>query len=321
MDFRNKKSIYILLAGSTEISLIPGISAAGASPGATLMTPVLDSEIIYSGKCLSMDVIPMTDNGIPTPAIITRACNVLSNVKVLIVDSGFYKSPEIPFFYTGLGPAKNPVMETALPRFNEALDFGSYLGDLIDGLYDNIILAESIPGGTTTAYIVLNALGYNYMTSSSMRQNPMEMKRDLMERSFKRVYRNEPMDAVKEYGDYMMAMAIGMSRSVKKSDLIYAGGTQMITVQLLDYLINKKKRLVYSTKYVYNDAMNLINSISLNFEYSSPDFSGIKGLEYYENGFVKEGTGFGAAFALASIYGTENVYKSIINVYNSFLRF
>ncbi len=158
------------------------------------------------------------------------------------------------------------------------------------------------------------------MTSSSMQNNPENIKKEIMEKSFNRVYKNEPIEALKEYGDYMMAIALGISNSVKRSNLIYAGGTQMITVQLLDRLINKNLRYVYSTKYVYNDSKDLIDELSNGmFEYSSPDFSGINGMNAYEKGFVKEGAGFGAAFGMASIYGVEKVYKSILDVYNSFL--
>ncbi|MCL4349265.1 MAG: TIGR00303 family protein, partial [Candidatus Thermoplasmatota archaeon] len=81
--------LYILLGGTTRVSTIPGISAAGASPELTKLTPVLDSEIISEGKCISYDVVPMTEEGIPTPSIITRGANEVSGINTLIMDAGF----------------------------------------------------------------------------------------------------------------------------------------------------------------------------------------------------------------------------------------
>ncbi len=317
--------LYILLAGTTKISTINGISAAGESPELTKLTPVLDSEIIYSGKCLSYNVIPMTSNGIPTPAIITRASNEISKINTLIIDSGLMEYPKIPFLYTGLKEAKKFSEETALKNYENAVNYGEYIGKLIDNTYKYIFIAESVPGGTTTAYAVLKALGYDYMTSSSLKDNPGIIKNDLVEKAFKRIRlnRNDYNNIIKEYGDYMMALSIGISRNVKKSNIIYSGGTQMANVYLLDKLINRSKnRYVFTTKYIMNDDHNLMkNIVNDNVMYSNTDFSGINGLKYYENGYVKEGTGFGATFGLSYIFSEDEnmIYDNIKRVYNSFL--
>ncbi len=317
--------LYILLAGTTKISAINGISAAGESPELTELTPTLDSEIIHSGKCISYNVIPMTSGGIPTPAIITRASNEISKINTLIIDSGLTEYPKIPFLYTGLREARNFSEETALKNYENAINYGEYIGKLIDNKYKYIFIAESVPGGTTTAYAVLKALGYDYMTSSSLKENPDSVKNDLIDRAFKRVKlnRNDYNNIIREYGDYMMALSAGISRNVKKSNIIYSGGTQMANVYLLDKLINKSRnRYVFTTKYVMNDRNDLMrNIVNDNIIYSNTDFSNINGLNYYEKGYVKEGTGFGAAFGLSYIL-TENekeIYSNIKRVYNSFL--
>ena len=67
--------INILLCGSTEVSKIKGISAAGANPEMTFLTPALDAELIETGKCITMELPPMTPEGIPSPALITRVCS------------------------------------------------------------------------------------------------------------------------------------------------------------------------------------------------------------------------------------------------------
>ncbi len=316
--------LFILLAGSSEISKIPGISAAGVTPEMTEMTPVLDSEIIQSGKCKSYDVIPMTAEGIPTPAIITRACNELSGIDTIIIDSGFAKSPSVPFIYTGLGPAEDFTEKTALPEYQSALEYGRYIGSMLDGKYRFIFLAESVPGGTTTAYAVLHAAGHNQMTSSSLKNNPEELKNDIINRAFRRHSVNGLTDAVIEYGDYMMALSLGISSKIEKSTVIFSGGTQMGNVYMLDKEINKtKNRYVFTTGYVMDDKKELMLDLcGDNLIYSKVDFNGIDGLNYYDLGYVREGAGFGAALGISISLGIkeDDIYKSIKSVYKSFLK-
>ncbi|MEM0139705.1 MAG: TIGR00303 family protein [Ferroplasma sp.] len=325
-SMKNKKDVlFILLAGSSKISLVPGISAAGASPDLMEYTPVLDSEIIQSGKCKSYDVIPMTAEGIPTPSIITRACNNISGIDTLIVDAGFTMPPHIPYIHTGCGAAEDFTSKTALPDYDTISEYGKYIGSILDGKYKFIVIAESVPGGTTTAYAVLRALGYNEMTSSSMKNNPDKIKMELVDRAFKRhKYNGNYEDAIREYGDYMMDLSISISGAIHSSKVIFAGGTQMATVYMLDRKINKDNdRYVFTTGYVMKDAGKLMQRLcGSNIIYSDIDFNGIDGLDYYDKGFVKEGAGFGASVGIAAALGCSEdaIYDSIKNVYNSFLK-
>ena len=313
--------LFILLAGSTDISKIPGISAAGESPELTALTPVLDSEIIWSGKCISYDVVPMTENGIPTPSIITRASIETSGIETLIVDAGMVEDPKIPFIKTGLGPALNGSENTALPYYDRAMEFGKYIGGLIDGRYKHIFIAESVPGGTTTAYTVLSSLGIMDMTSSSMKDSPDNIKKELAQKALKRIDKRATIpEKIRETGDYMMPLVLGISSAVKNSNIFFSGGTQMATVFYLDMLINHgNNRYVFTTGYIMKDKRDLMEKLAgSSIIYADTDFTGMEGLEYYEDGYVKEGTGFGAAFGIASILGnnTDAIYKSIEKVYN-----
>lgn len=317
----SKDVLFILLAGTTEISKIPGISAAGETPELTTLTPVLDSEIIWSGKCISYDVVPMTENGIPTPSIITRAAIEISGMEMLIVDAGMVEDPKIPFIKTGLGTALNGSEQTALPEYDRAREFGKYIGNLIDGRYKHIFIAESVPGGTTTAYSVLASLGIMDMTSSSMKDSPDNIKKELAKKALKRIDKRATVpEKIMETGDYMMPLALGISSAVKNSNIFFSGGTQMATVFYLDRLINKgENRYVFTTGYIMKDKRDLMEKLAgSNIIYANTDFTGMRGLEYYEDGYVKEGTGFGAAFGIASILGNSNdaIYKSIGDVYN-----
>ncbi len=317
--------LYILLGGTTNVSTIPGISAAGASPELTKLTPVLDSEIILAGKCMSYDVVPMTEEGIPTPSIITRGANEISGIDTMIIDSGFVQDPAIPFIKTGLGAARDGSKEKALPGYESALAYGSYLGALIDNKYKFIFIGESVPGGTTTAYTVLSSIGIKEMTSSSMKTSPDGLKEAYANKAFLRKARSENYsENISEFGDYMMAMALGISKSVKKSTLFYAGGTQMATVFYLDSVINNPvNRYVFTTGYIMKDKEKLMKTlVKSKIVYANMNFSGIDGLKYYDNGYVKEGTGFGAAFGISYLLdnNTEKIYSNIKRVYRSFLK-
>ena len=46
---------------------------AGADPDFLKFTPPADAEFLHYGFCKSIDVIPMTPDGKPTPALLTRA--------------------------------------------------------------------------------------------------------------------------------------------------------------------------------------------------------------------------------------------------------
>ncbi|WP_337859807.1 nicotinate-nucleotide--dimethylbenzimidazole phosphoribosyltransferase [Ferroplasma sp.] len=317
--------LYILLAGTTEVSTIPGISDAGASPELTKLTPVLDSEIIYAGKCISYNVVPMTENGIPTPSIITRGSNQLSGIDILIVDSGMVQDPKIPFIKTGLGSAGNGSEKRALLHYWNAMEYGKYLGNLLDGKYKYICISESVPGGTTTAYTVLLSEGINEMTSSSMKDSPDGIKKAYAEKALSRkINFRDDNDNIAEFGDYMMAIALGISSAVKKSTIFYAGGTQMATVFYLDQKINNKdNRYVFTTGYIMKDKEMLMKKlVGSKLIYANMNFSGMDGLKYYDQGYVKEGTGFGAAFGISYLLGNdpEKIYESIKNTYKLFLK-
>jgi len=89
IEFSRENTIFVLIAGTTEVSLRSGITAAGASPEFTRITPTVDAEIIGEGKCLSTADPPMTPEGIPTPAIVSRAILDLTGLRSLIVNGGF----------------------------------------------------------------------------------------------------------------------------------------------------------------------------------------------------------------------------------------
>ncbi|MCL4479895.1 MAG: nicotinate-nucleotide--dimethylbenzimidazole phosphoribosyltransferase [Candidatus Thermoplasmatota archaeon] len=324
-SFDPKDAIFLILAGSTEVSRIPGITSAGASSDLTMLTPVVDTEIIIGGHPISIKDPPMTPEGIPTPAIVTKACLDISGTRSMAVNAGLSVTPKVPFFQTDLHPALNPAEKKALPDYGKAFNAGMYLGDILDGKYGTIVVAESVPGGTTTAQAVISSMGLKLSTSSTLPSDPVQIKNEVVKKAMDRsgYFPGKPEMAVEQYGDYMMPLALGISRSVKSSIIIFAGGTQMSSVFYLNERINgnSEKRYQATTRWVMDHRKDTVESIVPpgNLIVSEVSFSGMgeNGLRLYENGHVREGAGMGAALFLAALKEKDiaKIYSSIENYY------
>ncbi|MHA1364365.1 MAG: nicotinate mononucleotide-dependent phosphoribosyltransferase CobT, partial [Candidatus Freyarchaeota archaeon] len=77
-----KEPVFICTIGNTETAKIPGISAAGKYPEITDYTPAADVELLFYGECKCIDGVPVTPDGIPTPALITRSALSLADIPV-----------------------------------------------------------------------------------------------------------------------------------------------------------------------------------------------------------------------------------------------
>ena len=69
---QNKKFIFSFIISYTHTCEIPGITVAGANPDLLKFTSAADAEYLHYGYCRSIDAIPMTPDGKPTPAILTK---------------------------------------------------------------------------------------------------------------------------------------------------------------------------------------------------------------------------------------------------------
>ncbi len=316
-------TLFVLLAGYTDISMVNGISSAGASPDMMKLTPVLDSEIIAAGRTISTNEPPMTPDGIPTPSIITRAALNVSGLNVLIVDAGFRVFPAVPFMYTGLGGARNPVSVDALQHAEKASEYGRIIGKYLDRSYSTLILAESVPGGTTTAYLTLRSGGLSLETSSSMPGDPHDLKEEIFRKSGSLMI-SSPGERIKKYGDYMMALSVSIS-SEFSGTIIYGGGTQMGNVYDLDRRINgyNDRRYVSTTSWVMKHRPGTMHALVPDDKLlvADLDFSGMgrAGLRKYEDGNVREGAGMGASSYYALLdHPEDDLYAEIERNYEKF---
>lgn len=106
-SLEGRNPLFICTIGTTETAKIPDISAAGKYPELTDYTPPADVELLLLGRCKCIPGVPVTPEGIPTPALITMSALGLANIPVLIVSGGLKVNPRVPFLNLGGSPRRH----------------------------------------------------------------------------------------------------------------------------------------------------------------------------------------------------------------------
>ena len=158
-EIEGKNPLFICTIATTETGKISGISAAGKHPEFTDYTPPADAELLLLGKCKSIAGVPVTPDGIPTPALITMSALRLADIPVLIASGGLKVKPQIPFLDLGGSPGRDIRTGNAVDNVEEVIERAKIAGQHLAKAVDYLVIGESIPGGTTTALGVLSALG------------------------------------------------------------------------------------------------------------------------------------------------------------------
>ena len=323
--------MMLVVLGNTEISTIPGISVAGATPELTKLTPPADAEYLFYEKPKIIDAIPVTPEGHPTPAIITKAAKELADFPVVIVRGGTYLAPLVPHVHISDAVGRDFRKQRALPEAREIIERAKLFGEQLDKLgLREIVIGESTPGGTTTAQAVLWALGYEARTSSAAPDNPQSLKERVIMEGFRRagIEKGElvrkPLRALEEFGDPMMASVVGLSQGFR-GEVVLAGGTQMLAVAALLKAMGEdlSRFMIATTRWVVDDKSSTFREtardIGIIYYHAELDFSKsrFKGLRDYERGYVKEGVGAGGAVWLAVKKGftVEEVAQKVDELY------
>jgi uncharacterized protein (TIGR00303 family) len=315
--------MFYLFIASTALSKMPGLSAAGANPEVTPYTAPVDADMIRFGHSRLFTGLPVDPQGHPTPALITRAAVLDAGIPVTVVQAGSWIAPSPPYIETGAHPAGDPRSGPAVPDAKEIMESAAELarntaGDA--GKLPFVMLAESVPGGTTTALLVLRALGCREMVSSAGPQNPVNLKEAIWTETARRLdieiggLADDPLRAITELGDPMQAAVAGFAMALPpETELVLAGGTQMLAVAALIRALGggRKLPLVATTKYVQCDRNAdfpaLARAIGVETWAAPLDFSRSphRGLAEYEDGYVKEGAGAGGAVYYAERLGVS----------------
>lgn len=318
---KSGKFLFSFVMSYTETCEIPGITFAGINKDSIKFTPPADAEYLYYGYCKTIDKIPMTPDGKPTPGLLTKTALESASIPHITINAGSKISPKLPFIDTGMSFGKNIFIQDAMTdsEVSHAVDYGRIVGRSLASLTDCLIIGESIPGGTTTALAVLRAFGYDAKVSSSIPNNPVELKNQIVTSALKRIDSEHPYSIISKVGDPMIPFVAGMLSSASEvSKVMLAGGTQMTAVLAFASKIgfNDENTAIGTTSYITNDQnanfKNLISKIadvpafSIDPGLSNSQFPGLKA---FSNGFAKEGVGAGGSIISSMIKTGNNSQK------------
>ncbi|NEQ80669.1 MAG: nicotinate-nucleotide--dimethylbenzimidazole phosphoribosyltransferase [Moorea sp. SIO2I5] len=162
-QYQGCSPVFACILGFTATGLIPGISAAGATPDDRQYTAIADAEFLVNG------VTPQPQYPLPpltvgvSPVLISRAVVEAFNLPIYLFNAGLPHPPTVPAIDLAGIPAKCLTSGNALPLeivkrlFQQGLQWGEKLASVVGDSY--LIISECVVGGTTTALSLLTALG------------------------------------------------------------------------------------------------------------------------------------------------------------------
>ncbi|MDJ1173404.1 nicotinate mononucleotide-dependent phosphoribosyltransferase CobT [Roseofilum capinflatum] len=323
--YRESRANFACILGFTETALIPGISAAGATPEDRRYTCLADAEFLSKGVAPEYAYpLPPLQAGV-SPVFISRAICETLQIPITLLNAGLPDRPSVeavdlggtPAFCVSSGQALDP--EVVRHLFNQGQKWGAQLAQQTDYL----IIGECVVGGTTTALAILTGLGLSASgkVNSSHPTCNHEQKIEVVKRGLERGGGLEPSRSVWELmaavGDPMQPVAAGMAIAASQhSGVLLAGGTQMLAVYGLIGAIAQEEPCIWdtsevvvgTTRWVAEDATGdtvglakLLPPVPLMATQLSFAGSRYSQLQMYEQGFVKEGVGAGGCAIAATL--------------------
>ncbi|MCC8057766.1 nicotinate-nucleotide--dimethylbenzimidazole phosphoribosyltransferase [Cloacibacillus sp.] len=328
--------MFLLFISETALAKIPGLSAAGANLDALPYTAPADADMLFYDRPKVAASLPFDPFGHPSPALVTRAALLTAGFDAATVRVGTSIAPASPHETISEDIGRDMRFEAAVPGYEEIARRSAALAAGLDKNIKQVVLAESVPGGTTTALLVLRALGHVGTVSSAGPENPLPLKEQIWRDTAKRLGIKEGgmkgfgLRAAAELGDPMqVAVAAYAAALPGEVQITLAGGTQMMAVAaLLRDMGVDRDILVATTKYVHIDPTSCLEEYAAKIGvrwYAAPlDFTNSRfpGLADYEKGFIKEGVGAGGAVWYAQQLGvsmegiqsrTEALYEKMLD--------
>jgi uncharacterized protein (TIGR00303 family) len=298
----------VLVAGTTRTAAIDGISAAGADPDLRWHTPSADAELLAYGRLLRAPAFPQSPTGCPTPAVVTRAVHETVGLDPLVIDGGLAKPTAAPTVGVGARPGRDvrdadPV-PTAPGAFAAAREFGRRFPA------DHVVVGETIPGGTTTALAVSLALGEELPVSSSLPENPLDLKWTVAREALaasdldRGEAAHHPELAVRFAGDPVLAVVAGFVAGAcgRGTRVTLGGGTQLLAAAALVRHAGVADPLTLATtSYLAADVpiREAAAALDVTVRVTDPGFSRPP-LDRFAAGEAKEGAAMGGALAVAA---------------------
>ena len=332
--YRGRSPAFACVLGFTETGLIPGISAAGATPDDRRYTAVADAEFLYNGPVAQPDypLPPLTAGA--SPVFISRAVVEALGIPIYLLNAGLPVNLTVPAIDLGATPARCLTTGSALELstvkrlFEQGLEWGQRLAQDCDYL----IIGECVVGGTTTALAVLTGLGIqaagkvnsshpncNHGQKESIVQAGLQRAGFWPADSLASVHPSlDPLQLIAAVGDPMQIAVAGMAISASRTaGVLLAGGTQMLAVCALIKTITRQYALAWrseeivvgTTRWVAEDPTGdtvglakAIGSMPLLATGLTFATSRYRVLQAYEQGYVKEGMGAGGCAIAAHLY-------------------
>ncbi|NEQ33673.1 MAG: TIGR00303 family protein [Leptolyngbya sp. SIO4C5] len=330
--YRQQLPLMVCVLGFTETALIPGISAAGATPTDRRYTAIADAEFLYHGpRRYSQHPLPPLIAG-ASPVFISRAVIAAQNMPLQIINAGLPLPPAIPHLdlqgqsAACLSTGQAMTLAQAQFLFQQGLRWGTQMA--VDYPNPYVVLSECVVGGTTTALAALLGLGFaaaGKINSSHPVCNHQQKQRlaALGLRQWRQLclvgdrLPADPLDLIAAVGDPMQIAVAGMSIALSRSKgVLLAGGTQMLAVYALSRAIAQHRHLIWqpqnivvgTTRWVVEDAtgdtIGLARAIggvpllAAQIDFANAHYSQLRA---YEQGYVKEGVGAGGCAIAAHL--------------------
>ena len=327
----------LLVLAATQTAEHEGISAAGSTVASRRYTALADAELLIHGPARQRRwPLPPLPAGV-SPALLSHVAARRLTLRPQVAALGLAQKPDFPHLHIepldqGPSACLSSGAAMPLPRVQHLWRQGELLGRR---LQRPLVVAECVPGGTTTAQAVLTALGVEvaHLISGSALHPPQQLKRELVFRGLQRASLGSHPAAeqiLAAVGDPFQAFAAGVLVGALSSGqpLLLGGGCQMLAVLALALEAlpaSQRERLaaqvlIGTTGWLADEGAatasqapfeGLVDATAghvaapLSVLACGVRFGGSahQPLRDYERGYVKEGVGAGALLLLAQLRG------------------
>ena len=327
----------LLVLAATRTAEHEGISAAGSTVASRRYTALADAELLIRGPAEQRRwPLPPLPAGV-SPALLSYVAARRLKLTPQVAALGLVQKPDFPHLDIeplDQGPSACLSTGAAMPllRVRHLWRQGELLGQR---LQRPLVVAECVPGGTTTAQAVLTALGVEvaHLISGSALHPPQQLKQELVTRGLRQASIGAHPSAeqiLAAVGDPFQAFTAGVLVGAVSAGqpLLLGGGCQMLAVLALamqalparqrDHLAAQV--LIGTTGWLADEgaaaagqspfgglvdatASHLAAALSVLACGVRFHSSTHQPLRDYERGFVKEGVGAGALLLLAQLRG------------------
>ncbi|MEN9203802.1 MAG: TIGR00303 family protein [Thermostichus sp. DG_1_6_bins_120] len=333
---QGSQPLFLACLGFTQTALVPGISAAGATPALRRYTAFADGEVLLQGYSPRL---PTSPDGYPSPVVISRAILTQLGIPYQVFDCGL--PDPLPGAIPVSGKAVAHCLSTgrALPLeqvsslWQEGYERGS---KATSGYW---VIGECVAGGTTTALALLLGLGWGAegMVNSSHPVCNHAQKLALVRQGLTHLPPGaSALEVVAAVGDPMQPFVAGLAMgAAQQARVLLAGGTQMLAVVALMMRLGMEQGIpwpvenvaVGTTRWVAEDPSGntvalaqMLGIVPLLATRLSLRNSRYPALQAYERGHVKEGVGAGGLAITASLYARWGQAELLATIERSYER-